>query len=157
MRTRKARESELIASGSRSDEETTGDDDDHKKSTTNDAVTMSSSRSPQKQPSNPLVESLVAGDRQGVGGILCNDTSGLCLSSDGAIESANSGVYTNLVRLAAQLQQGEATDAAPLITIETDSAAVIVKEYHGHAVALKVPTTSLSEAANGQDTNTDAT
>jgi hypothetical protein len=108
--------------------------------------------------STPLVNSLVSGDRQGVGGILCNDSSGLCLSSKGEIDSSNSGVYTNLVRLASQLQQqGEATDSAPLITIETDDSALLVKEYDGHAVALRVPSTSAAakEASNGEDTGSD--
>jgi hypothetical protein len=108
------------------------------------------------QPSTPLVDSLVTGDRQGLGGILCNDPSGLCLSSKGEIDHSNSGVYTNLVRLASQLrQQGEATDSAPLITIETDSSALLVKEYDGHAVALRVPSTSASTepytSSSGED------
>jgi hypothetical protein len=119
---------------------------------------MPSNRLPQSQPSTPLVDSLVSGDRQGVGGILCNDSVGLCLSSKGEIDSSNSGVYTNLVRLASQLQQqGEATDSAPLITIETDASALLVKEYDGHAVALRVPITSASkEPSNGEDTSGDA-
>jgi hypothetical protein len=105
----------------------------------------------------PLVNSLVSGDRQGVGGILCNDSSGLCLSSKGEIDSSNSGVYTNLVRLASQLQQqGEATDSAPLITIETDASALLVKEYDGHAVALRVPSTSAAkEATDAEETSSD--
>jgi hypothetical protein len=115
-----------------------------------------SNRHSQSQPSNPLVDSLISGDRR-VGGILCNDRSGLCLSSAGAIDSSNSGVYTNLVRLATQLQQqGKATDSTPLITIETYSSAIIVKEYDGHAVALKVPSASPTEVANGDEAGADA-
>lgn len=112
-------------------------------------------RKPQSQPSTPLVDSLVSGDREGVGGILCNDASGLCLSSTGAIDSSHSGIYTNLVRLAAQLQHGEATDTAPLITIETDQAAILVKEYDGHAVAVRVPSSSATSNIQANSTNGD--
>ena len=75
-------------------------------------------------------------------GILCNDQTGLCLAWSGAVDStdaSNAGIYTNLTRLASKLSQNN-DDAAPLITLETESAAWLVKEYDGgHAVALKVP------------------
>lgn len=85
-------------------------------------------------------------------GILCNDPSGLCLAWHGAIEStdaATAGVYTNLTRLASKLSHNN-DDAAPLITLETESAAWLVKEYDGgHAVALKVPSRA-DEGTNGE-------
>ena len=90
---------------------------------------------------SPLVNSLLTGDREGIGGILCNDTTGLCLSSQGEMGdvSKNSGTYTNLVRLASQLQPAQSSDAPPLITIETDDTATLVKEYDGNTVTMKVP------------------
>jgi len=101
-----------------------------------------SSNSQQQQnedTTSPLVDSIISGDRQG--GILCNDPSGLCVASQN-LDVSQSGVYTSLLRLASQLQQqGEATDSSPLITIETDTSAILVKEYDGHAVALRVPAT----------------
>ncbi len=97
---------------------------------------------------SPLVESLISGERADVGGIMCNDPNGLCLISKGASMNSDndgSGVYTSLVRLASQLsphqrrQENENPQPPPLITIETDSTSILVKEYDGHTVALKVP------------------
>jgi hypothetical protein len=58
-----------------------------------------------------------------------------------------SGVYTSLVRLASQLQPqaqmqslNNETPPAPLITIETDATSILVKEYDGRVVAMRVPT-----------------
>jgi hypothetical protein len=97
---------------------------------------------------SPLVNSLVNGDREGVGGFLCNDPSGLCLISKGNMSCGNeSGVYTSLVRLASQLspnQQANANNAPPLVTIETDSTSILVKEYDGHTVAVTVPNSTES-------------
>mmetsp|Transcript_7235 Transcript_7235/g.10222 ORF Transcript_7235/g.10222 Transcript_7235/m.10222 type:complete len:145 (-) Transcript_7235:115-549(-) len=109
---------------------------------------------------DPLVESLLSVDRGGgessggsgsatTGGALCNDPSGLCLGSRGAIDSSKSGIYTSLVRLAAQIDHGGDTNDVPLITIETKDSAVLVKEYDGHTVALRVPVTTKEQ---GQDT-----
>lgn len=92
-----------------------------------------------------LVQSLLSGDGKGVGGALCNDPDGMCLGSRGDIDDSKSGVYTSLVKLASQLDPGS---EPPLITIETDKAALLVKEYDGHAVALRVPVTE-NEGANG--------
>jgi len=95
------------------------------------------------QSADPLVESLLSSDRETQGaaksGALCNDPSGLCLGSRGAIDSSKSGIYTSLVRLAAQIDHGGDTNDVPLITIETQDSAVLVKEYDGHTVALRVP------------------
>jgi Ragulator complex protein LAMTOR5 len=122
------------------------------------ATNNGGSHQPQQQQrlSQPesLFDSIVLGDRQGVGGLLCNDPSGLCLAADGAMDAKDAGTYTSLVRLASQLQAaGSRTSSsssryvAPLITIETGSAAILVKEYDGHAVAIRVPRTASTEEA----------
>ena len=85
---------------------------------------------------------------------VCNDPSGLLLAGDSSL-SQNTGVYTNLVRLASQLSSAApaapkktvastsaevSTNHHPLITLETTDAAILVKEYYGgHAVAFRVP------------------
>ena len=88
---------------------------------------------------------------------VCNDPSGLLLAGDSSL-SQNTGVYTNLVRLASQLSSAAPTTPTktststsaevssnhhPLITLETTDAAILVKEYYGgHAVAFRVPSQS---------------
>jgi hypothetical protein len=102
---------------------------------------------------SPLVEALVSsGDRAGVGGIIANDVNGLCLVAKGNnfTDSNDTGVYTSLTRLASQLtpyQQAATNDnaavtnlSAPLITIEMEGpASLLIKDYDGHTVAIKVP------------------
>ena len=78
------------------------------------------------------------------GGALCNDPSGLCLQSRGNIDASNAGVYTSLARLASQMEGGNGVEA-PLIFIETDKAATLVKEYAGHSVVIRVPNKKLAE------------
>lgn len=131
-----------------------------------------------------LVDRIVSGEtgRDGVDGILCNDPSGLCMAARGSLNTrnniANSGVYTNLIRLASQLQGaskneeqqqqqqqqpqqqqpsgggvGASTTEVPLITIEYDDSAVLVKEYDGHVVALRVPSAKAAVVTSqGSDT-----
>lgn len=127
-----------------------------------------------------LVDRIVSGEtgHDGVGGILCNDPSGLCLAARGSLNTrnhiANSGGYTNLIRLASQLQGasknedqqqqqpqqqpsgggvGASTTELPLITIEYDDSAVLVKEYDGHVVALRVPSAKAAVVTSqGSDT-----
>jgi hypothetical protein len=97
-------------------------------------------------------------------GILCNDPSGLCLSATGSFlpnnrrdqsqshphpkkkklqnldDAVNTGVFTSLTKLAHQLQPSAATTAVPfLITLEYEKSNLLIKEYDGHAIALKVP------------------
>ncbi|KAG7369192.1 regulator complex protein LAMTOR5 [Nitzschia inconspicua] len=93
---------------------------------------------------SPLVESLISGGRAGLGGILVNDVNGLCLVSKGDMPMTHdSGVYTNLTRLASKLTpdgKSGANSTPPLITIEMDGpASLLIKEYDGHTVAMKVP------------------
>jgi Ragulator complex protein LAMTOR5 len=93
---------------------------------------------------SPLVESLISGDRAGVGGILANDVNGLCLVSKGNMPmSHESGDYTNLTRLASKLTpyaNSGSNSSPPLITIEMEGpTSLLIKEYDGHTVALQVP------------------
>lgn len=108
--------------------------------------------SPGKGARNELVQSLMSGDREGIGGAICNDRNGLCLGCRGAMDASKSGIYTSLIKLAAQLDPGS---EPPLITIETDKAALLVKEYDGHAVALRVPVTD-NTGASGTTKNDEA-
>ncbi|EEC50855.1 predicted protein [Phaeodactylum tricornutum CCAP 1055/1] len=110
------------------------------------APSASNGRQSGRSQSESLIHSMVSGDRAHVGGLLCNDPAGLCLATRGNMGNEDSGTYTNLVRLASQLQPDSkesssdgAIYAAPLITIETESSAILVKEYDGHAVAIRVP------------------
>ncbi|OEU15592.1 hypothetical protein FRACYDRAFT_240285 [Fragilariopsis cylindrus CCMP1102] len=87
-------------------------------------------------------------------GILVNDLNGLCLISKGNMSSSattntntnNSGVYTSLTRLASTLTPYQTANMnnenppSPLITIELEGASsILIKEYDGHTVAMKVP------------------
>jgi hypothetical protein len=97
---------------------------------------------------NAIVDSLIGGeDRSKEGGVLCNDANGLCLISEGAMRGEiNAGVYTSLVKLASQLSpQAQANHNPPLITLESQASAVLIKEYDGRTVAIQVP--------SGQDTS----
>jgi Ragulator complex protein LAMTOR5 len=66
--------------------------------------------------------------------VLCNDPNGLCLVAKGCMNSKTSGVYTSLLRLAAQL---DVDDSCQRITLETKSAIIHVKEFEGHAIVTK--------------------
>lgn len=118
---------------------------------------------------SPLVEAMVSGERAGVGGILVNDLNGLCLISKGnmttSTESAanisdgnNSGVYTSLTRLASTLtpyqtaSMNNENPPSPLITIEMDGpTSILIKEYDGHTVAMKVPNRTTKTNDQGAD------
>mmetsp|Transcript_13128 Transcript_13128/g.28497 ORF Transcript_13128/g.28497 Transcript_13128/m.28497 type:complete len:126 (-) Transcript_13128:126-503(-) len=100
-----------------------------------------SSKSPDSRAAIDLV---LARPNEDGGGALCNDPAGLCLHCRGNIDASKSGSYTSLARLAAQLDGGNGVEA-PLISIETDKAAMLVKEYAGHAVVIRVPVTKNNE------------
>ncbi len=91
-------------------------------------------------------------------GILCNDANGLCLGYRGTIDACQSGSYTSLTKLASLLDgtahksggdngakgsEGEeesAAAAAPIVSIQTDKATILLKEYGGgRTVAVRVP------------------
>lgn len=84
------------------------------------------------------------------GGALCNDENGLCLGSRGDIDTSQSGCYTAIAKLASQLDNtvdGQSTKninnnngEMPLVTIQTEKAALLVKEYGGRTVVFRVPT-----------------
>ena len=106
---------------------------------------------------SPLVESIISGDRAGVGGILANEVNDLCLIDKGNIVTPtvarngvadmgcdNSGIFTSLAKLASTLtpcQTAKSTSASPLlITIKMEGpTSILIKEYDGHTVAIRVP------------------
>jgi len=98
------------------------------------------------------VDMVLSRDNGDGGGALCNDPAGLNLHSRGNIDASRAGSYTSLARLATQLDGGGGVEA-PVISIETNKAATIVKEYAGHCVVLRVPT---SKAEEGESSAGDA-
>lgn len=83
---------------------------------------------------------------------LINDPNGLCLLSKGSMMannnntgSSNRGVYTSLTRLASTLipsinNDDNTAHSTPLVTIEMEgTSSILIKEYDGHTVAMKVP------------------
>ena len=84
-----------------------------------------------------------------VGGVLCNDSNGLCLLSEGYTHG-DSGVCTNLVRLASQLSPYDPGNA-PLITLESQPSVVLIKEYDGNTVSIRVPTNELGSDNKSSD------
>ena len=97
------------------------------------------------------------------GGALINDQNGLCLGSQGDISTNNSGVYTSIAKLANMLdstvdgssgsssnqQQAE----VPLVSIQTEKAALLVKEYGGRTVVFRVPTEAENKSEGGSGDN----
>eukprot|EP01083_Nonionella_stella_P056120 147949_1 len=71
------------------------------------------------------------------GGALCNDQNGECLGARGNINTSQSGAYTSIAKLAAQLDStvdgsgNNSSQEVPLVSIQTESAALLVKEYGG--------------------------
>ena len=63
------------------------------------------------------------------------------------MDSKTSGVFTSLVRLASQLE-GHNGDA-PLITLETAKGSLMLKEFDGHAVALRMPPKEVTTKDDG--------
>ena len=75
---------------------------------------------------------------------LCIDRSGLCIGSkgEGAIDKSKSGNFATVLSLASRIGSN------PLVTIETDSSAYMMKEYDGNTVVMKV---ALNGARLGAD------
>jgi hypothetical protein len=150
------------------------------------------------------------GSGDGIDGIVCNDAQGLCFATygqpiigneDGKIMNnhpmnTKSGIFTNLIRLANQLEESSSTTSVtgmkntvaddgtarttsttstgstsantttnntssslsttPLITIETESFNILVKEYYNrNTFAMKVPSYhSLPTTMNGKSSTT---
>jgi hypothetical protein len=104
-------------------------------------------------------------------GILCNDANGLCLGHQGTIDASQSGIYTTLAKLASLLDgnmdgtsnnmggndgmkgnKGEENHvvSAPIVSIQTDKATILLKEYGGgRTVAFRVPNVMEVAAQNG--------
>lgn len=98
------------------------------------------------QQQQATIDNHLTGDRSELEGISCNDPSGLCLLSKGSMTSANdSGTYTTLIRLASQLQTQQRSVEVALIAIETKASSILVKDYDGHAVAMKVRRTAAND------------
>lgn len=103
----------------------------------------------QQNPSAPQGMDGILAERMATGGgALCNDQNGLCLGVRGNIDASKSGVYTSIAKLAMLLDNGSQDDSneVPLVSIQTDQAALLVKEYGGRTVVFRVPA---SEGGNG--------
>lgn len=87
--------------------------------------------------------------RSKVGGVMCNDSNGLCLLSEGCTHG-NPGVCTNLVRLASQLSPNDIGNV-PLITLESQPSVVLIKEYDGNTVTIHVPTNEIGSDRTSSD------
>ena len=96
------------------------------------------------------------------GGALINDQNGLCLGSQGDISTNNSGVYTSIAKLANMLDStidGSSSSSnqqqadVPLVSIQTEKAALLVKEFGGRTVVFRVPTEAenKSEGSSGDN------
>ena len=97
------------------------------------------------------------------GGALINDQNGLCLGSQGDISTANSGVYTSIAKLANMLDNtvdgsGSSSDSqqqaeVPIVSIQTEKAALLVKEYGGRTVVFRVPTEAENKSGGSSGDN----
>lgn len=104
------------------------------------------------------------------GGALCNDKNGLCLGYEGSIEASKSGIYTSIARIASLLDNtidgSSASSSAksngnnmkkennevPLISIQTEQATLLVKEYGGRTIVFRVPA-KVDENSGGRDSS----
>ncbi len=114
--------------------------------------------SPARLPSSPVMAVPNKDDAKGMsgllaermaegGGVLCNDQNGLCLGFRGDIDASRSGIYTSIAKLASQLDStvdGSGVrnnlQDVPLVSIQTEKSALLVKEYGGRTVVFRVPT-----------------
>lgn len=110
--------------------------------------------SPASSANNNVHQTLLAERMAEGGGALCNDKNGLCLGYEGSIEASKSGIYTSIARIASLLDNtidGSSASAksngsmkkenneVPLISIQTDQATLLVKEYGGRTIVFRVP------------------
>ena len=107
------------------------------------------------------------------GGALCNDKNGLCLGYEGSIEASKSGIYTSIARIASLLDNtidGSSASASanksnnnmkkennevPLISIQTEQATLLEKEYGGRTIVFRVPA-EVDDNAGGRDSSGDS-
>ena len=92
------------------------------------------------------------------GGALCNDPNGLCLGYEGSIDASKSGIYTSIAKLAGMLSSSSSSSSSnsnnnsssnnnakkgnnevPLVSIQTERASLLVKEYGGRTIVFRVP------------------
>lgn len=120
--------------------------------TTTTATTTTTTTFNNKRMGSLLEERLAPGS-----GTLCNDSNGLCLGYRGTIDASQSGIYTSLTKLAGLLdgrkygtsnnhgskgnEGGEAAVvASPVVSIQTDKATILMKEYGGgRTVVFRIP------------------
>lgn len=107
-------------------------------------------------PRNAGMSGLLAERMAEGGGALCNDENGLCLGVQGNIDASRSGVYTSIAKLASLLDNtvdgtGGQHQEVPLVSIQTDKSALLVKEYGGRTVVFRVPTEAEASAAPGDE------
>lgn len=105
------------------------------------------------------------------GGALCNDKNGLCLGYEGSIEASKSGIYTSIARIASLLDNtidGSSASSSssaksngnlkkennevPLISIQTEQATLLIKEYGGRTIVFRVPA-EVDENAGGRESS----
>ena len=91
------------------------------------------------------------------GGCLVNDSNGLCLGSAGNIDASKASIFTSISKLAGQLDSsvdgsgsGNVPES-PLVTIQTDNASLLVKEYGGNkTVVFRVPNAGTQSKPNSE-------
>mmetsp|Transcript_6205 Transcript_6205/g.9049 ORF Transcript_6205/g.9049 Transcript_6205/m.9049 type:complete len:109 (+) Transcript_6205:65-391(+) len=87
---------------------------------------------------------------------LCIDSSGLCVGKRGVeIDSGKSGNFAAALSLASRLETGDGSASIPLLSIEAESFAYLVKEYDGNTVVLKVPTVVAPDTSQGKQSEGD--
>ena len=115
------------------------------------------------------IQTLLAERMAEGGGALCNDQNGLCLGYEGSIEASKSGIYTSIARIAGLLDNSidgssastsssakkdttnnmkKENNEVPLISIQTEQATLLVKEYGGRTIVFRVPA-EVEESADG--------
>ncbi|KAK1735574.1 hypothetical protein QTG54_013737 [Skeletonema marinoi] len=128
-------------------------------------VIMSPASSSNNNHQTDGIHTLLAERMAEGGGALCNDQNGLCLGYEGSIEASKSGIYTSIVKVASLLDNtidGSSTSSSaksnnmkkennevPLISIQTEQATLLVKEYGGRTFVFRVPATD--DSAGGRD------
>jgi hypothetical protein len=105
------------------------------------------------------------------GGALCNDQNGLCLGYEGSIDASKSGIYTSIAKLASLLDTTidgsssnnkkntikKGNNEVPLVSIQTEQATLLVKEYGGRTIVFRVPAEDQVDNNNGSGGDNDLT
>lgn len=77
-------------------------------------------------------------NQQGVVGVICTDSQGLCLAAEGSASPHSAGVITALAQQASQLSPEQST--SPVVCLESDKGNVLVKTHNHINVAIyKLP------------------